>query len=151
MIFNYDFSHVSNALKVNFVILFEFGADKVHSFWLPPRNGNERRLWNPVLGWFIINGAHEWRKKSHQRLRRNKGNLLIKWNVNKWWSTKHTHKKSKKLRSTGCARDPDLHRQKYRTPNFLSFFGFAKTITQLITQKKLRHKHKITPRAWCLK
>jgi hypothetical protein len=36
---------------------------------------------------------------------------------------------------TGCARDPDLHKQKYCTPNFLRFFGFAKTIQLLITQK----------------
>ncbi len=50
---------------------------------------------------------------------------------------------------TGCARDPDLHRQKYLNPNFLSFFGFAKTIQLLITQKKIRHNHKITPKAWC--
>jgi hypothetical protein len=40
--------------------------------------------------------------------------------------------------STRCARDPDLHRQKYWTPNFLSFFGFAKTIQLLITQKKIK-------------
>ncbi len=33
--------------------------------------------------------------------------------------------------------------------NFLSLFGFAKTIQLLITQKKLRHKLRITPRAWC--
>jgi hypothetical protein len=31
--------------------------------------------------------------------------------------------------------DPDLHRQKYWTPNFLSFFGSEKTIQLLITQK----------------
>jgi hypothetical protein len=31
--------------------------------------------------------------------------------------------------------------------NFLSLFGFAKTIQLLITQKKLRHKLRITPRA----
>jgi hypothetical protein len=36
---------------------------------------------------------------------------------------------------TGCAWDPDLHRQKYQTPNFLSFFGFAKTIKLFNTQK----------------
>ncbi len=50
---------------------------------------------------------------------------------------------------TWHARDRDPHRQKYWTPNFLGFFGFVKTIKLLITQKKLRHEHKITPRAWC--
>jgi hypothetical protein len=30
---------------------------------------------------------------------------------------------------------------------FLGFFGFVKTIKPLITQKKLRHKHKISARA----
>jgi hypothetical protein len=39
--------------------------------------------------------------------------------------------------TTGCARDRDLHRQKYQTPNFLGFFGFVKTIKLLITQKKI--------------
>ncbi len=37
-----------------------------------------------------------------------------------------------------------LKEKKYWTPEFLGFFGFVKTIKLLITQKKLRHKHKIT-------
>jgi hypothetical protein len=49
--------------------------------------------------------------------------------------------------NTGCARDFDLHRQKYCTAIFLGFLGFAKTIKLLITQKKLMHKHKIPARA----
>ncbi len=37
-----------------------------------------------------------------------------------------------------CARDRDLHTQKYGAPNFLGFFGLVKTIQLLITQKKIK-------------
>jgi hypothetical protein len=38
-----------------------------------------------------------------------------------------------KITHTGCVRDRDL--KKYRTPDFLGFFGFVKTIKLLMTQK----------------
>ncbi len=40
--------------------------------------------------------------------------------------------------TTGCARDCDLHGQKYLTSNFLGFFGFVKTIKLLIIWKKIK-------------
>ncbi len=42
------------------------------------------------------------------------------------------------LSTTGCARDRDLHKHKYWTPNFLGFFDFVKIIKLLITQKKIK-------------
>ncbi len=82
-----------------------------------------------------------------------------------WYSFIMSHKLGRKLRklstkgfsvlsrtddsgkdSTGCVRDREK-KKKYRNPDFLGFFGFVKTIKLLITQKKLRHKHKIKARA----
>ncbi len=63
-------------------------------------------------------------KSSFFRNWRTQGELqsLASWTKSDWsGEIFELHMKSL---STGCARDPDLHRQK----NFLSFFGLAKTI-----------------------
>ncbi len=61
-----------------------------------------------------------------------KNDSIVIISLTKFEFLKHT------VQHTGCVRDCDLKRKKYRTPDFLGFFGFVKTIKLLITQKKIK-------------